>query len=89
MCHRARELRERTTVTEDLRTEPALSPDELARLKRPVACVYGSRSPFRGRADELARALPIARVVELDGGHLLPLECPAEVVRAVEEFLDG
>lgn len=86
---RARSLREHTTVTEDLRAEPALSPVELAGLERPVACVYGSRSPFRARADELACALPDARVVELEGGHLLPLECPADVVQAVEEFLDG
>ncbi|MGH7565221.1 MAG: alpha/beta fold hydrolase [Gemmatimonadota bacterium] len=86
---RARHLREGTTVTADLMAEPPLDPDRLAALDRPVLCVYGSTSPFRGRADDLAAALPDARVVELAGGHLLPLECPAEVVRVVEEFLDG
>jgi len=70
-------------------SEPAIDAAGLARLSRPVLCVYGSRSPFRARADELAATLPDARVVELRGGHLLPLECPAEVVRVVEEFLDG
>jgi pimeloyl-ACP methyl ester carboxylesterase len=54
-----------------------------------VLCAYGSTSPFRSRADHLAAALPDARVIELAGGHLLPLECPAEVVRVVDEFLDG
>jgi pimeloyl-ACP methyl ester carboxylesterase len=86
---RARHLREGTTVTADLMSEPPIDADRLAGLHRPVLCVYGSTSPFRGRADELAAVLPDARVVELAGGHLLPLECPAEVVRVVEEFFDG
>jgi pimeloyl-ACP methyl ester carboxylesterase len=86
---RARHLREGTTVTADLMSEPALDPAALSRLDRPVLCAYGSTSPFRSRADHLAAALPDARVIELAGGHLLPLECPAEVVRVVDEFLDG
>jgi pimeloyl-ACP methyl ester carboxylesterase len=86
---RARHLRERTTVSADLLAERPFTSAELAGVAHPVACVYGSTSPFRARADELAAALPDARVVELAGGHLLPLECPGEVVRAVEEFLDG
>ena len=86
---RARHLREGTTVTADLMSEPAIDAGALARLERPVLCAYGSTSPFRRRADDLAAALPDARIVELEGGHLLPLECPAEVVRAIEEFLDG
>jgi pimeloyl-ACP methyl ester carboxylesterase len=86
---RARHLRERTTVTADLLAERPFGSAELAAVARPVACVYGSTSPFRPRADELADTLPDARVVELEGGHLLPLECPGDVVRAVEKFLDG
>ena len=86
---RARHLREGTTVTADLLAEPAIDATGLAGLERPVLCVYGSTSPFRSRADLLAAALPDVRVVELEGGHLLPLECPAEVVRVVEAFLDG
>jgi pimeloyl-ACP methyl ester carboxylesterase len=86
---RARHLREGTTVTADLMSEPPLDPARLSALERPVLCVYGSTSPFRARADDLAAVLPDARVIELAGGHLLPLECPAEVVRVVDEFLDG
>ena len=86
---RARRLGGGTTVLADLTSEPAIDPEGLSALHRPVLCLYGSTSPFRGRADDLAAALPDARVVELAGGHLLPLECPAEVVRVVEEFLDG
>ncbi|HEY7471222.1 MAG TPA: alpha/beta hydrolase [Gemmatimonadota bacterium] len=86
---RARHLREGTTVTADLMAEPAIDAAGLAGLGRPVLCVYGSSSPFRSRADWLSAALPDARVVELDGGHLLPLQHPAEVVRVIEEFLGG
>ena len=74
-------------MTADLLAEPAIDAAGLAALDRPVLCVYGSTSPFRSRADRLAAALPDVRVVELEGGHLLPLECPAEVVGVVEEFL--
>lgn len=88
-ANRARHLREETTVTADLMSEPAIDVGALARLERPVLCAYGSTSPFRDRADDLAAALPDVRVVELEGGHLLPLECPADVVRVIEEFLDG
>lgn len=86
---RARHLREGTTVTADLLAERPFAPAVLASVAHPVACIYGSTSPFRPRADELAEALPDARVVELPGGHLLPLQCPGDVVRAVEDFLDG
>jgi quercetin dioxygenase-like cupin family protein len=42
--------------------------------------------PENGR--NLAREIPDARVVELpDVGHTIPLEAPAETVRAVAEFL--
>jgi len=84
---RARHLRDGTTVTADLLAEPPFEVAELAGLARPVLCLYGSSSPFRHRADELAAMIPDARVVELAGGHLLPLQSPVEVVRAVEEFL--
>jgi pimeloyl-ACP methyl ester carboxylesterase len=86
---RARRMRDETTLVEDLLTEAPFTSADLARVDRPVLCLYGSASPFRARADELAAALPEARVVELEGGHLLPLRSPAAVVRAIEEFLDA
>lgn len=85
---RARHLRG-TTVSRDLLAEQPFQVDELAGLARPVLCLYGSTSPFRHRADELGAALPDARVVELEGGHLLPLTSPIEVARAVDGFLDA
>lgn len=84
---RARHLRDDTTVSRDLMSEPPLDATELGGLARPVLCLYGSTSPFRHRADELEAVLPDARVVELEGGHLLPLQRPAQVGQVVEEFL--
>jgi pimeloyl-ACP methyl ester carboxylesterase len=41
-------------------------------------------------AEEISRALPSSRLVTLPGcGHFTYLECPAEVRRAVDEFLGG
>ena len=86
---RARHLRDDTTVTQDLLAESPFGARELGGLTRPVLCLYGSSSPFRARADELETMLPDARVVELEGGHLLPIQSPAEVVRVIEAFLDA
>lgn len=89
LSDRARHMLDDTTLVQDLLAEPPFEGGDLARVTQPVLCVYGSESPFRSRADDLDAALPDARVVELEGGHLLPLQHPAEVGRVVEEFLDA
>ena len=38
----------------------------------------------------MARAIPGSRIVEIDNaGHVTPLEAPAEVSAAMEQFLFG
>lgn len=81
--------RDDTTLVADLRAEPDFDDAALARLPHPALCVYGTRSACRPAGERLARVLPTARLVELDGGHMLPTECPAELTRALAEFLDG
>lgn len=82
-------FRDETTVGDDLRTEPALPEDGLAALAIPTLLVYGADSPFLPTGEALARTLPDARLVVLDGGHLLPVEKPAATARAIEAFLGG
>lgn len=89
LADRARHMRDDTTFVQDLLAEPPFEAGDLARVTQPVLCVYGSESPFRARADDLDAALPDARAVVLEGGHLLPLQSPAAVARLVEEFLDA
>jgi pimeloyl-ACP methyl ester carboxylesterase len=62
--------------------------EELARVRVPAVVLAGSAdkviAPVLGRA--VAKALPGARFEEIEGaGHMLPLEAPDAVVRAVGE----
>jgi pimeloyl-ACP methyl ester carboxylesterase/mannose-6-phosphate isomerase-like protein (cupin superfamily) len=60
----------------------------LGEIGQPVLVVVGALDnrtlPEHGR--ELAAALPNARLVELDAGHSIPLESPAETAAAIAEF---
>lgn len=72
----------------DLAAGPAwrYSPRELRGLDAlPVTVVVGSRSAPARRAagTELARLIPGARLVELDAGHLVPLDDPEGLAAAV------
>lgn len=78
-----------STMVADLRAEPDIPDADLARLDRPVLCVYGDRSSCRPVGDRLARALPRGRLAVLSGGHYLHLDKTAELTRAILECLDG
>lgn len=69
----------RTSVLDDVAAFPGLSDEELRRLSCPVLAIYGTRSACRPEADRLRRVLPTATVVEVEGGHYLPLEAAADV----------
>lgn len=82
-------FRDETTVIDDLRSEPALDEDALAGIRVPTLLLYGRESPFLPTGERLADLLPDARLVVLDGGHLLPIHSPAETAREIGAFLGG
>jgi pimeloyl-ACP methyl ester carboxylesterase len=82
-------LVEDSTMVADLRAEPDIPDEELARLDRPVLCAYGDRSSCRAVGDRLARVLPRGRLELLSGGHYLHLDATADLTRTIVEFLDG
>jgi pimeloyl-ACP methyl ester carboxylesterase len=61
----------------------------LATLRCPLLTVYGTHSSCLPVGRRLARVLPGARSVELDGGHFLPIEAPGPLSAAIVEFVDG
>jgi pimeloyl-ACP methyl ester carboxylesterase len=73
----------------DLAAGPAwrYSPRELRGLEAPVTVVSGARSApaRRAAAAELGRLVPGARLVEADAGHLVPIEDPEGLARAVRD----
>lgn len=64
---------------------PTDSWDTIRRLRAPLLLVRGRRSDLLvDRSwNELRRWLPEARMVELEGGHMLPMERPDEVAETV------
>jgi pimeloyl-ACP methyl ester carboxylesterase len=67
-------------------------PSVLNRMEMPALVMVGDRdlSDFRQGAEQLAEALPRARLEVIEGaGHLAPLETPDEFRRLLLEFLGG
>jgi pimeloyl-ACP methyl ester carboxylesterase len=78
-----------STLFADLRSAEDVPDDALAALRCPVLCVYGTESSCRPVGDRLARVIPGARLVVLQGGHFLPVEAPRALGECITEFLDG
>lgn len=58
--------------------------DRLAELSMPVTIVVGERDEkFRALAARMVRVLASAELVLLSGGHVLPLESPEAVAKAI------
>ena len=64
-------------------------PRRLHRITAPTLIVHGTeRHALRPRPRRGVRGGdPGARIVDIEGGHMLPLEQPAELARLVREFL--
>ncbi|WP_341503597.1 alpha/beta hydrolase [Gallaecimonas sp. GXIMD4217] len=64
-------------------------PTDPAVIQVPVRLIVGRRSPASSRAvvAELARRLPQAEVVEVDAGHMGPVQAPEQVLPHFADFL--
>jgi pimeloyl-ACP methyl ester carboxylesterase len=63
-------------------------PQDLAKITSPVVCTYGSRSRsyMRSITRALARAIPTARVREIDGAaHAVPFDAPGRFAQVIVE----
>ncbi len=78
-----------TSLLADLRAEPDLADDELARVAAKTLLLYGDRSSCLPAGERLARALPDARLDVLGGGHYLHLDARAALTAALEAHLRG
>jgi pimeloyl-ACP methyl ester carboxylesterase len=78
-----------STLYYDMRREEDIPDAVLARLDLPLLAIYGTRSKLRTVGARFAHAVPGARLVELEGGHFLPLEQTGAVAAAISEFVDG
>jgi pimeloyl-ACP methyl ester carboxylesterase len=78
-----------TSLLADLGRAADVSDDALRALSQPVLAVYGTRSSIRNVGDRLARTIPGAELVTLEGGHFLPLEAPHALVPHLTRFAHG
>jgi pimeloyl-ACP methyl ester carboxylesterase len=65
-------------------------PRRLHRITAPTLIVHGTGDKLivRAHAEAYAAGIPDARIADVEGGgHLLPLEKPAELVQLVRDFL--
>lgn len=78
-----------STLYHDMRHAEDIPDGVLAGLRPPLLAIYGTRSSLRSVGQRLARVVPGARLVELDGGHFLPLEATDALAAAIGAFIDG
>jgi pimeloyl-ACP methyl ester carboxylesterase len=82
-------LAQDTSLIDDLRRAEDLPDEALAALSCPLLAVYGTASSCRPAGARLSRLVPDARLVELAGGHFLPLEAPRLLSVLLRSFFDG
>jgi non-heme chloroperoxidase len=78
-------------VTLMQRTQPDYSAQDLAAINVPVTVVLGEHDEFitRGHAEYLARSIPKAKLIILNGvSHFAPLQRPEQFNHAILAFLD-
>jgi pimeloyl-ACP methyl ester carboxylesterase len=73
----------------DLKQAEDIGDDALRALACPTLAVYGASSSCRPVGDRIARHAPNARLLELPGGHFLPLDAAAPLASALTEFVHG
>ena len=77
-----------TSLVADVRRAEDIPDAALATLACPTACIYGTKSSCLPVGERIARVAPHAKLITIAGGHFLPLEAPAELTRAVVDFVD-
>lgn len=87
LAQAARQLVERTSLVEDLRSTPALAPAGLAAITAPTLALFGETSDLRALGEQRLSPLPHARVEILPGcTHSVLWEATAEVRHRVVAF---
>jgi pimeloyl-ACP methyl ester carboxylesterase len=80
-------LVQESSLVEDLRAAEDVSDEALRALRCPLLAVYGANSSCRPVGERLARVVPGASLVELSGGHFLPLENPRLLTETLTRFI--
>jgi pimeloyl-ACP methyl ester carboxylesterase len=88
-AHTVLSLAQHSSLLDDLRRAEDVPDEALGALRCPLLAVYGTESSCRPVGARLARVVPGARLVELPGGHFLPLEATRALTEVLTGFLDA
>jgi len=83
------QLATQTSLLADLRSAHDIPDEALASLRCKTLCIYGKTSSCLSVGERLARTIPHARLVTLEGGHFLPLEAPGDLTREIVEVANA
>jgi pimeloyl-ACP methyl ester carboxylesterase len=89
MVDTVRFLAQESSLLGDLRRAEDIPDEALRTLACPLLAVYGTESSCRPVGARLLRLVPGAHLVELRGGHFLPLEAPQALTDVLTEFIDA
>ncbi len=82
-------LARESSLLDDLRRAEDVPDAVLRELRCPLLAIYGTQSSCRSVGTRLARLVPGASLVELAGGHFLPLDAPRELTQELARFIDA
>jgi pimeloyl-ACP methyl ester carboxylesterase len=78
-----------SSLFQDLARAEDIDDARLASLQCPLLSVYGTHSSCLPVGRRIAKVLPRARSIELEGGHFLPTEAAGALTAAIVGFVDG
>jgi len=82
-------LAHKSTLLHDLKNETDIDTAILNSLNIPTLLIYGNSSSCSHVGKRLAKEIPGSILVNIPGGHYLPIENAKDVTRHLEEFLNG
>jgi pimeloyl-ACP methyl ester carboxylesterase len=82
-------LAEKSSLLEDLRRAEDVPDDALRAMDCPLLAVYGTQSSCRPVGARLASLVPGAHLIELEGGHFLPVQAPGPLTDVLTRFVDA
>jgi pimeloyl-ACP methyl ester carboxylesterase len=78
-----------SSIVQDMQVAVTEAGRYLSAVRCPVLAVYGTESACRPSVAQISAEVPQSTIVELSGGHFLPIETPALLGKVLEEFVDG
>jgi 3-oxoadipate enol-lactonase len=88
VAERGARLLHHTTLLDDIRAEPALPPEDFARIRCPVMAVYGENSEIHHMAGRLPELVPQAKVHIVTGAdHRETFLQPNEIRALIRDFV--